>query len=77
MEIKSSKKRLVFDIMVGEQFVATERMPVTMDIINGYDGDRPIYNLGKIRQWILQRRPTLKHQEFQIYFDNPQTIVIL
>lgn len=69
MEVKNGK-RLVFDIMVGERFIATERMPITIDVILGYDGDEPIYDERKIYEYVLKRRPTLRHVNFDIYYYN-------
>lgn len=61
-------KKLVFDIMVGDKFYRTMRMPITLDVIVGYDGEVPIYDMEKIESWVLQKCPTLKHDNYRICF---------
>jgi hypothetical protein len=61
-------KKLVFDIMVGDKFYRTMRMPITLDVIVGYDGEMPIYDIKKIEEWVLQKCPTLKHDNYRICF---------
>ena len=61
-------KKLTFDIMVGDRFYRTMRMPITLDVIVGYDGEIPIYDIKKIEEWVLQKCPTLKHDNYRICF---------
>ena len=35
-------KKLTFDIMVGDRFYKTMRMPITLDMVADYQGDQPI-----------------------------------
>ena len=46
-------KNLVFDIMVGERFYKTMHMPITMDMVIDYQGEQPIVNGEKIKEWVL------------------------
>lgn len=61
-------KKLTFDIMVGNRFYKTMRMPITIDMVVGYEGDKPIIDLDKIKEWVLQKCPTLKYDNFTICF---------
>jgi CMP-2-keto-3-deoxyoctulosonic acid synthetase len=61
-------KNLVFDIMVDGRFYRTMSMPITIDIVVGYQGDKPIINGEKIKEWVLQKCPTLKYEKFTICF---------
>ena len=59
---------LVFDVMVDGRFYKTMRMPITIDVVVGYQGDKPIINGEKIKEWVLQKCPTLKYEKFTICF---------
>jgi CMP-2-keto-3-deoxyoctulosonic acid synthetase len=59
---------LVFDVMVDGRFYKTMRMPITIDIVVDYQGDKPIINGEKIKEWVLQKCPTLKYDNFTICF---------
>jgi CMP-2-keto-3-deoxyoctulosonic acid synthetase len=61
-------KGLAFDIMVGERFYSTMHMPITMDMVIDYQGDKPIIDGEKIKEWVLQKCPTLKYEKFTICF---------
>lgn len=61
-------KTLTFDIMVGDRFYKTMRMPITIDLIADYIGDKPVYDAKKIEQWVLKKCPTLKYDNFTIHF---------
>jgi CMP-2-keto-3-deoxyoctulosonic acid synthetase len=61
-------KNLVFDVMVDGRFYRTMSMPITIDIVVGYQGDKPIIDGEKIKEWVLQKCPTLKYEKFTICF---------
>ena len=61
-------KTLTFDIMVGDKFYRTMHMPITMDMVIDYQGDKPIINCEKIKEWVLRKCPTLKYDNFTICF---------
>lgn len=61
-------EKLTFDIMVGNRFYKTMRMPITIDMVVDYEGDKPIVDLGKVKEWVLQKCPTLKYNNFTICF---------
>lgn len=60
--------KLTFDIMSNDRFVCTMRMPITLDMITGYDGETPIVDARKIQQYVEQKRPSLKHVKYNICF---------
>ena len=59
---------LVFDVMVDGRFYRTMRMPITIDIVVDYQGDKPVINGEKIKEWVLRKCPTLKYDNFTICF---------
>lgn len=59
-------KKLTFDIMVGDKFYRTMRMPITIDMVEGYENDTPIINLDKVKEYALQKCPTLKYEKYKI-----------
>lgn len=62
------KKILTFDVMLRDRFVCTLRMPLTLDVISGYDGDKPIISMESVEKFVLRKRPTLKGEPFGILF---------
>lgn len=61
-------KSIVFDIMVGDKFYRTMRMPISIDMVVDYEGEEPVINENKIKEWVLQKCPTLKYDDFTIHF---------
>lgn len=65
-------KILVFDIMLNGRFVATERMPITRDMIIvetvGGGKTEEYIDMDVVCEKMLQRRPTLKNQPYKICF---------
>ena len=59
-------KKLTFNIMVGDKFYRTMHMPITIDMVEGYDGEQPIIKGEKIKEWVLKKCPTLKYDNFTI-----------
>lgn len=57
-------KKLTFDIMVGDTFYRTMRMPIQIDTLN-MDGT---VNEDAVKEWVLQKCPTLKYDNFTICF---------
>lgn len=62
------EKYLEFDVMCKERFVCTIKMPITLDIIAGYDGDEPVFDWKKIAAYVEQKRPSLKYVDYKICF---------
>lgn len=61
--------KLKFDIMLNDMFIATMRVP-TQGLIFGYDEqDKPLLNMNAIHQLVESKRPTLKNQPYELYFD--------
>lgn len=52
--------------MVGDKFYRTMHMPITIDMVEGYDGEQPIIKGEKIKEWVLKKCPTLKYDNFTI-----------
>ena len=61
-------KNLTFDIMVGDRFFYTMRTPMTLDVVVGYDGDKPIVDGNKLTECVTRKFPSLKHKDFRICF---------
>ena len=61
-------KKLVIDVMVGDRFYCTLRMPITPDFIIGYNPEGGVnIDPHKIAAYVEEKRPTLKYKDFQIY----------
>ena len=60
------KKRKIFDVMIEDRFVCTMCMPVTLDVIESYNGDEPVVSEAAIRRYVEQKRPTLKYENYRI-----------
>lgn len=63
------KKNISFDVMMGDLFVATLRMPITLDVIKSYVGDELIIKEDAYVKFTLKKMPTLKGKDFQIYLN--------
>ena len=61
-------KKLTFDIMSNGRFVCTMRVPVTLDMVEGYDGDKPIIKAEVLKRDIETRMPSLKYMKYNICF---------
>ena len=57
-----------FDVMVGDRFIDTYRMPITLDVIVDYIGDRPVISGDAMKKFIEKKRPTLKYEDYKIFF---------
>lgn len=61
-------KKLTIDVMVGDRFYCTLRMPITFDMIEGYNSEGgAIIDPHKIAAYVEEKRPTLKYKDYQIY----------
>lgn len=60
------KKKLSFDVFDGDKCLYTLEIPVTFDIIYGYEGDTPLYNIDKIAKYAEKIRPTIKYINYSI-----------
>lgn len=63
---KFGKKVLFFDIFYDGRCLYTLEIPVTFDIIYGYEGDTPLYNMDKIAKYAEKVRPTIKYINYSI-----------
>ena len=61
-------KKIVFDVMIGDRFYDTFRMPLEINMISDYIGGTPVLNIEAIRKKVLEKRPTLKDENFRILF---------
>lgn len=61
------KKIITFDVMLRDRFVCTLRMPLTFDIITGYEGDKPVIPVKAFEQFVERKRPTLKSEPYKIF----------
>lgn len=62
------EKKIVFDVMSNWHFVCTMRMPITLDMVVDYDGDKPIIDGDALKRYVEQKRPTLKYVDYNILF---------
>lgn len=63
-------KILIFDVMLNGRFVATERMPVTRDMIitETVGGKTEYIDMDVVCEKMLYKRPSLKNQPYNICF---------
>ena len=55
--------------MLNDKFIATMRVP-TQGLIFGYDEyGKPIPNKTAVHRLVESKRPTLKNQPYELYFD--------
>lgn len=67
--IKTMKQEYIkFDVMLKGRFVCTLRLPLSFDIIDSYDGDKPVVDYSVFERFVEQKRPTLKGKPYEIYF---------
>lgn len=62
------ERRITFNIMSDGRFVCTMRVPLTFDLISGYDGEKPIVNMDRLKKYVEDRRPSLKYRKYNICF---------
>ena len=65
-------KKIKFDVMLRDRFVATLRLPITFGIIKGYDGDLPIIESDDIKRYAETKLPKLKGQPYRILLCAPK-----
>lgn len=53
-------KNIKFDVMLRDRFIATLRMPITPEILEGWDGDDPIIKSTAFDNFVAKKLPTLK-----------------
>lgn len=58
-------KKAVFDVMQNDKFVATLRMPLTH-----YVDGMPVVTEGMMREFAIQKMPTLKYSPFTVYYSH-------
>ena len=65
---KTIIKTLTIDVMTGDRFYCTLRMPITPDVIIGHSPEGGV-NIDpyKIAAYVEEKRPTLKYKDYQIY----------
>ena len=63
-----STATLPFDVMLGEKWICTMRMPLTFTDIIEYQGDTPIYDISKIQEYIEKQRPSLTGKPYRVEF---------
>ena len=60
--------KIIFDIMIGGMFYATERMPLDKNVVIEKCGDEYKLDVEKVMDWVEKRRPTLKRGKYEICF---------
>ena len=61
-------KKLIFDVMFNDRFVCTLMMPITIDMVVGYLGDKPVIKDGAVSQFIEKKRPSLIGKPYKVCF---------
>ena len=56
-------KKVVFDVMQGDRFAATLRMPVTH-----YVDGLPFVTESMMRKYAIEKMPTLKYSAFTVHY---------
>ena len=62
-------KKAVFDVMQGDRFAATLRMPVTH-----YVDGAPVVTESMMRNYVVEKRPTLKYQKFTVHYSRMSSL---
>ena len=62
------ERKISFDVMLNGKFVRTLTMPVTLDVIEGYEGDLPIIHGDAFTSFVERKMPTLKGKPYNIAF---------
>ena len=57
-----------FDVMLNERFVCTLRMPITIEMVVDYVGDKPVISGGVFSGFIEKKRPSLIGKPYKICF---------
>lgn len=59
--------KIVIDIMSNKgMFVDTMRIEPELNMITGFDGDRPKVSVSAIQRVIENRRPTLRNKDYRV-----------
>ena len=62
-------KHISFDVMLNERFVCTLKMPITIDMVVDYVGDKPVLSDGAVSAFVETKRPSLRGKDYKIYFN--------
>lgn len=62
-------KYITFDVMLNGRFQGTFRMPITLDVIEDYVGEKPVIKSRAFSDFVEQKRPSLKGKPYNIFFD--------
>lgn len=54
--------------MLNGRFVCTMRMPITLDVVVDYDGDKPVIDSRAFSEFVERKRPSLKGKKYNICF---------
>ena len=63
-------KRISVDIMIGERFIATMKINLTLDLISDYTDDVPALSYNALIKHIEERNPSLKGKDYRIMFND-------
>lgn len=61
-------KKLIFDVMLNDRFVCTLMMPITIDMVVDYLGDKPVIKDGAVSQYVEKKRPSLIGKPYKVCF---------
>lgn len=63
-------KRISFDIMIGERFIATMKINLTLELISDYIDDVPSISYNALIKHVEERKPSLKGKDYRIIFND-------
>ena len=56
--------------MIGERFIATMKINLTLDLISDYIDDVPAISYNELIKNIEERKPSLKGKDYRIIFND-------
>ena len=63
-------KIISVDIMIGDRFIATIKINLTLDLISDYIDDVPAISYNALIKHVEERKPSLKGKDYRIIFNN-------
>ena len=56
--------------MIGDRFIATIKINLTLDLISDYIDDVPAISYNALIKHVEERKPSLKGKDYRIIFNN-------
>jgi hypothetical protein len=71
----ATKNIIKFDVMMKDRYICTMQMPLGLNYLKGYEGDKPVFDVpfDAFRGFVEQKRPSLKGKRYHIEFVTKQT----